>query len=92
MFKKKKEKATGDFVFKPDNFVETSGAQELILLVGRGGSGVNRQYVVAASESGTFTLAAGGAEPGAQKEARRPALPEQTASSLRRAGMSGRGR
>lgn len=79
------QKLPGDLFFKLDNFVETSGAQRLILLAGgagRRGAGVNCQCVVAARESGIFTLAAGRAELTTQKKARRPVLPKQTASSF----------
>lgn len=55
--------------FELDNFVETSGAQGLILLAGRVAREFSCQYAAAAREPGTFTLTAGRAELAAQKKA-----------------------
>lgn len=76
------QKPPGDCVFKLDNFVETRGAQGLILLAG----GVARELAASMwwRQGSLEHLHSLQAEPslGAQKEARWPVLPTQAALSF----------
>lgn len=71
------EKPPGDCIFKPDNFVETSWAQGLILLAG---SGISCQFMAGVSLDHLFTLQA--ALSSVQSRRRCDVLPKHTVLSF----------